>query len=141
MLFLNMSLFFIILWFLHVLAHLQKSLNKGFLCLISPNVTFFYGILFFVVLAPMNLSAKNELSILTRFCTGSQAVFNFHSWIWQGLEKICLFWDFRTKMSLPRYENVEKSEIVKILTHPNVHPLYLSHPYPLPNSFPGEKKL
>ena len=126
---------------MHVLAHLQKSLNKGFSLLNITKCNVFYGILFFVVLAQINLSAKNELSILTLFCTGSHAVFNFHSRILQGLEKICLFWDFRTKMSLPKYENVEKSKIIKILTHPNVHPLYLSHPCPMPNSFHGKKNL
>ena len=36
MLFLNMSLFLKNLWFLHVLAHLQKSLNMGF-SLLNPN--------------------------------------------------------------------------------------------------------
>ena len=126
---------------MHVLAHLQKSLNKGFSLLNITKCNVFLLYIIFCSTCTNKSFCKKWTLYLNPFCTGSHAVFNFYSRILQGLEKICLFWDFRTKIRLPKYENVEKSKIIKILTHPNVHPLYLSHPCPLPNSFHEKKNL
>ena len=49
--------------------------------------------------------------------------FNFRSRILQGSAEICLFETFWSIWRLPYYENVEKSKIWYILTHPSTYTL------------------
>ena len=73
MLFFYMNLIFLNSWFLYVLTHLQKSLNKSFSYSNIIKIWFCIKVkmkYFFEVLEPINIAAKNGLSISNSFCTG-----------------------------------------------------------------------